>query len=263
MAGRRLLHVGLLIAAIETCRGWSAPQPLRAHAGSPPRHRCLLPRVSMSTEPNSNLALDRRSLLALGISLAFLPGKLQAAIPSQEEYNVGSGTVVRAKQSNREVRKEFKAPPASKEEAVETLKDAERLVDSLSEYAKNMAWDDIRAEMLTAPLANQKFSKPDRPAILFLSFFGFKSEKELMTVMKIDKKAATRIEKLRKDASLTLMELAEFAFTNRVVFFNEEDKRTVAELSEKNLQVDLDEALRLIQDSKERIQEIIQSLSAA
>uniref|UniRef100_A0A7S0E077 Uncharacterized protein n=1 Tax=Hanusia phi TaxID=3032 RepID=A0A7S0E077_9CRYP len=250
-----------------TCKCWAPHhalhQPFRVHAGSVTRHRCPLSLASMSSEQNSQIAVERRSVLALAISLTFLPRNVQAAIPTQEEYNVGSGTVIRPKQSKREARKEFKASPSSTAEAVETLKDAERLVQSFDEYAKNMAWDDIRAELLTAPLANQKFSKPDRPAILFSTFFGFKSEKELMKTLNIDKQAANRIEKLRKEASLTLMELAEFAFTNRVVFFNEEDKKTVAELSEKNLQVDLDEALRLVQDAKERIREIIDSLSTA
>eukprot|EP00960_Hanusia_phi_P005637 163870-Hanusia_phi.AAC.7 len=151
-----------------TCKCWAPHhalhQPFRVHAGSVTRHRCPLSLASMSSEQNSQIAVERRSVLALAISLTFLPRNVQAAIPTQEEYNVGSGTVIRPKQSKREARKEFKASPSSTAEAVETLKDAERLVQSFDEYAKNMAWDDVECLHIILYPATEFFLDQGRTA---------------------------------------------------------------------------------------------------
>ena len=40
-----------------------------------------------------------------------------------------------------------------------------------------------------------------------------------------------------QECSLAVNELVDFAFTNRVIFFNEEDKKSVADLADKNLDV--------------------------
>ena len=76
----------------------------------------------------------------------------------------------------------------------------------------------------------------------------------------IDKKAARAVEKLRLETSLAVNELADFAFTNRVIFFNAEDKKSVSELAEKNLDVDLEEAKAILERARGTFDELVSLL---
>ena len=72
----------------------------------------------------------------------------------------------------------------------------------------------------------------------------------------MDKKGAAGLERARKDVALALNELADFSFTNRVIFFSEEDKKSVSDLADKNLEVDVNEALEIVARARGRLADI-------
>jgi len=190
----------------------------------------------------------------------FLPvAAAQAAIPSQEEYNVGSGTVVRPKTGPKSAQKTF-TQPTDADSTLAAVEELQALLASFEAYIQSQAWDNIRGSLQSVPVSG-KFVKPDSPGILFTPFL-LGSDKKLMAVAGVDKKIASEVEKRRKECALALNELVDFAFTNRVIFFNEEDKKSVAELADQNLEVDLEEASGILQRSRDKLNEMAALLGA-
>ena len=166
---------------------------------------------------------------------------------------MGSGTVIRPKVAPGPQRKEFTVPtdPASTAAAVAEV---QALLASFEAFVEKEAWDNIRASLQSAPVSG-KFVKPDTPALLFTPFL-VGSDKMLMKAAGVDKKAAIAIEKQRKESALVVNELVDFAFTNRVIFFSDEDKKSVSELADKNLDVDLEEARSILQRARDKVDDM-------
>jgi len=174
-----------------------------------------------------------------------------------EEYNVGTGTVVKTSEAS--VKKEF-TPPTDKASAAFAVAAAKSQIESFKGLIDRQAWDDIRAALQSVPLT-QKYAKPDRPGVIMIPFLGLKSTEGLKQSLGIGDADVAAIEKARKESSQALQELAEFAFTNRIPFFNAEDKKSIAQLAEKNVNVDLDEAKDMVDRAQGSISDIIAFLS--
>lgn len=113
------------------------------------------------------------------------------------------------------------------------------------------AWDNIRQDLQSTPVS-QRFVKPDQPSVIFAPFLGAGGANAMASRLGAGVDTAS-FEKARAEASKVLQELAEFAFTNRVLFFNEEDRRSVSRLAATNLEVDLDEARELVSRAEDRV----------
>jgi len=199
-------------------------------------------------------------VLAAGCGAALFPFQAAtAAVPSVEEYNVGSGTLIKKNEQPTYQRPAFTAP-ADSASVLKALEETKGMLNSFGELITLGAWDNIRQDLQSTPV-NQRFVKPDQPAVVFAPFLGLGGARAMADRLGVDPARAAAIDKARSDASKVLMELAEFAFTNRVLFFNEEDRRSVARLAAANLEVDLDEARELVSRAEDRVQRMAELLA--
>lgn len=155
-----------------------------------------------------------------------------AAFPSMAEYDKGSGTVVREVESKEKTETlAIDVTPTDAAQLRECMAATGASLAGLRALVDKKAWDNVRQALQTST-PTQKFVKPNRPAVVM---------KPLSSPCSLDAAALKSFNKYRKECAQSLQELSDFAYTNRVIFFNEEDKKSVSRL-EGNLEVDLDEA---------------------
>uniref|UniRef100_A0A7S0Y0R5 Uncharacterized protein n=2 Tax=Hemiselmis andersenii TaxID=464988 RepID=A0A7S0Y0R5_HEMAN len=189
--------------------------------------------------------VTRRGAMAkglLGLAVFGIAGDAEAAVPTMDEYNVGSGTKIRVEKEEYKVKEEVQV--TDKASLIKALDEVEVTLKEISGYCEKAAWDNVRALMQSSAVT-QKYVKPDRPGVIFKAYGGLETEKAWVSATGAGAAEAKAFEKSRKAANQSLLQLSDFAFSNRVLFFNEEDKANVKRL-ESNLDVDLDEAIGLV-----------------
>ncbi|KAJ1469930.1 hypothetical protein T484DRAFT_1981249 [Baffinella frigidus] len=243
-----LLAGSLLVAHVGAFLNPASPLPALRLRSSVCALQCSSSPIEGGAPSDSRRALLRVAGAAAGL-LALSPAAF-AGTPTMEEYNVGSGTVIRPKGGP--ARKQAGVAPVDKASALAAVEAADLMLLSFEPLCVQSAWDTIREAMQIAPVG-QRFVKPDAPIVLFSPFLGFGSAGAMEKGFGMDKKGAAGLERSRKDAALVLNELADFAFTNRVIFFSEEDRASVSDLAEKNLSVDVSEAAELVVRAREKV----------
>mmetsp|Transcript_13021 Transcript_13021/g.40106 ORF Transcript_13021/g.40106 Transcript_13021/m.40106 type:complete len:216 (-) Transcript_13021:3956-4603(-) len=195
--------------------------------------------------PSLEKAVSRRALLLSAVT-AVVPQVVVAAVPTIDDYY---GTEGGAKKKvpgyvlpSRGERRG--ATSGEDKEAsgglISALDESQETVEELRRLVKALSWDDVRS-VLGKKLA---FLTTSRDA---------KLDRYLTQVFGSNAKKATEI---CKDAAITTKRLNDFAFSNRVIYFNSIDRRQVSELAD-SMSVDLDEPLELLDSLEESLQALL------
>ncbi|KAG5184214.1 hypothetical protein JKP88DRAFT_50087 [Tribonema minus] len=105
-------------------------------------------------------------------------------------------------------------------------------------------WDGVLAKTRGAPLT-----------LLKSAALGLGSVSALARTVSLSLAKAAEVSEAAAEAGVALQQLEDYAFSNRVVFFNMVDKNQVQQLSEEtNYKAELDEPRELLADVKQQIQ---------
>jgi hypothetical protein len=183
--------------------------------------------------------------LTTSISLTFYHERSIAAIPTPEEYNIGSGTYIKKKSVPPNASESF--PNSNKVDVKEiSIKNFERIMNSYDIMVQKRDWNAI----LTSREAK----------ILQTPYFGYGNVKGLADTTKLTLEEAKSLELQRETASFYIGQLLDFARSNRVIYFNSVDLQMIDEISEqsgkKNEIVSISEPKEYVDQAKAAIQEM-------
>lgn len=192
-------------------------------------------------------ALQQASSLLLPFLFLTTPSHpAAAAVPTLQEYYGNEGGA-RPKTNNYIVssKKEKKDTTAAAEDSSGPPPDPQQLlasqVDALNQlipFIKQEGWDAVLAATKKKPLS-----------YLFTPYLGYGGLAGLSKAVGGDKGKAKNLEEARQEAAVSLGQLVDYAFSNRVVFFNSLDKQQVAALASGRAPPDLSEALGYVSDT--------------
>mmetsp|Transcript_4038 Transcript_4038/g.6442 ORF Transcript_4038/g.6442 Transcript_4038/m.6442 type:complete len:221 (+) Transcript_4038:2-664(+) len=193
--------------------------------------------------------------LAICGTLLLLPFQgCDAAIPTIQEYSIGTGTIIKNKNVE-------EAPVKAEAVEISSVKDLQKLMsdllksfDKLENQINQQAWDDLRVDLARGP-AGQLAGAP--------RLGGGGSKKEAAAAAARLGMTAPRVndfDEKRGEVLVLLKQLDDYAFSNRVLFFNLEDKKAVTEMSEQNdTSLDLSEPLAILDECRDLIKQIIEN----
>lgn len=127
------------------------------------------------------------------------------------------------------------ATPADPKQLLSNVQDT---LGSLIPMIKIEGWDDVLAATKKKPLN-----------ALLTPYLGYGTAAGLAEAMGGDKQAGKALEEGRQEAGVALQQLVDYAFSNRVIFFNSLDKQQVAALASGRAPPDLGEPLGLLKDT--------------
>jgi len=254
LPGRSPLALLLLVVALAC-----PPQPataflLPAAAPSPPSSSTTFAATTNSRGDGSISRAGTLQSAAAAAALLFLTAPpSNAAVPTFQEYYGGEGAQPKTnnyimstrKQKQQDARTERAAAAAFADTEGATPADPKQLLSnvqdtlgSLIPMIKIEGWDDVLAATKKKPLN-----------ALFTPYLGYGTAAGLAEAMGGDKQASKALEEGRQEAGVAVQQLVDYAFSNRVVFFNSLDKQQVAALASGRAPPDLSEPLGLLKDT--------------
>ncbi|GAB5034232.1 Hypothetical protein NocV09_01800110 [Nannochloropsis oceanica] len=129
------------------------------------------------------------------------------------------------------------------------LSNIQETLGSLIPMIKIEGWDDVLAATKKKPLNT-----------LFMPYLGYGTPAGLAEAIGGDKQASKALEEGRQEAGVALQQLVDYAFSNRVIFFNSLDKQQVSALASGRAPPDLSEPLGLLQDTVALVEALQKSL---
>ncbi|KAM3568013.1 hypothetical protein VYU27_009856 [Nannochloropsis oceanica] len=186
-----------------------------------------------------------------------------AAVPTFQEYYGGEGAQPKTnnyimstrKQKQQDARAE-RAAAASTDTDVTIPADPKQLLSNIQETLGSLipmikieGWDDVLAATKKKPLNT-----------LFMPYLGYGTPAGLAEAIGGDKQASKALEEGRQEAGVALQQLVDYAFSNRVIFFNSLDKQQVSALASGRAPPDLSEPLGLLQDTVALVEALQKSL---
>lgn len=221
----------------------------------------LLPAVSSHSSATKLSAVSNRyddcvsraiSIQVASVAiLAFVASPSIAAVPTLQEYYGEEGAqpktnnfILNSKRQRQQGEKSANnaassvaetASPSDPEELIESMTDT---LYALSPLIKKEGWDDVLAAVKRKPLC-----------LLLTPFLGYGNAAELAKALGGDLKKSRALEERRQEASVALQQLVDYAFSNRVIFFNSLDKQQVTALASGRAPPDLSEPLGLLEDT--------------
>lgn len=217
----------------------SPPQP------STPRHV----HRTINEDSTSRAGALQQSLLLLPFLFLTPSQPSAAAVPTLQEYYGNEGGA-RPKTNNYIVnsgKKEKKdataapddsapsRPPPDPQQLLASVVDA---LNQLIPFIKQEGWDDVLAATKKKPLS-----------YLLTPYLGYGGLAGLSTAVGGDKMKAKNVEEARQEAAVACGQLVDYAFSNRVVFFNSLDRQQVAALAQGRAPPDLSEPLGYLSDT--------------
>lgn len=171
---------------------------------------------------------------ALAVGAALAPNPSLAQMPSFDDYNAGSGSVVRSDKAsgNVEMAKTImNSVSTTKKAATLPLYIKETLpqyLETVKELARQGLWKDIIAVdkapfRIAADSGDGDNSKSSRLIILKKKYFGGPNTDYLVDALKISSKTAVELESIREDVAFTMGQVDDVAVSNAVSFFNKDD----------------------------------------
>lgn len=190
-------------------------------------------------------SLRLNKALFLPVVATSLSGSIAIAqIPSYDEYNVGSGSVVKVSTTPAET----KLKPFKIEDLRSGSLDRE-VRRSLEELVRMRGWDAVIAKVKLLNLVNDEY---------------FGNKRYLIETFNLDNSDLEKVEGARASLSFNLRQLSDFALANRVLFFNKEDMKQVADMASDSgkefVEGDVSEAVELVRASQEAMDELKSSL---
>jgi hypothetical protein len=140
---------------------------------------------------------------------------VNAQIPMMEDYGVGSGTVVRKDNGAKEATNDGGKLTVSGMSG-NFLQKKLKTIESLT---KEKNWDAVLAE-------TKKLKEVNVP------YFGYKTRGDFMSANAVSPDVAEKVEAAREGLSFDLRQVADIALDSRVVFFNSEDLKGIAQLQD-------------------------------
>lgn len=183
------------------------------------------------------------------LSLLF-PNICFSQIPSMDDYNSGSGTIISKQipQSN------IQLPSKTSSDTIISINNLEELqpiLNKISNDINNQYWDDILQTTKNLKLLR----KPN---------FGFRNiqglREEFYSNRQIDDDSLRQAESLREEIAFSIQELEDFARSHRVIYFNQEDKKLLAYVAEDG-KTQNEENVNVIKDSSSDALEYYNSIS--
>lgn len=251
--------LGLLLLIVVVILAACPPQPATAFLlpATPPSPSSTTTALSATNSRGDDSISRAGTLQSAAAAAAFLlltttTPPSNAAVPTFQEYYGGEGAQPKTnnyimstrKQKQRDAKAE-RAATASTETEVTAPADPKQLLasvqdtlGSLTPMIKIEGWDDVLAATKKKPLS-----------ALFTPYLGYGTAAGLADAMGGDKKASKALEEGRQEAGVALQQLVDYAFSNRVIFFNSLDKQQVAALASGRAPPDLSEPLGLLKDT--------------
>lgn len=176
--------------------------------------RALLPIRNLKTELHQSSFDVRRikqfaAAFLVGSAIVTNPKASNAQIPSMDEYNTGSGTVLPGRA--RVVGK----PPVTAVKAVPDMFSIEQMKGFLTLIDGHIAseppkWDEMIRDIKSISKVKSKY-------------LGFTSSSDLANNFKISSSQATSAESVREDVAFNVGQLNDLALANKEYFFNKAD----------------------------------------
>lgn len=258
-----LVLLPLLLLVALACPPQTATAFLLPTTSSPPSSSTTLSASNGRGDDRISRAGTLQSAAAAAAILLLTASPSNAAVPTFQEYYGGEGAQPKTnnyimstrKQKQQDARAE-RAATAATETEVATPADPKQLLSnvqdtlgSLTPMIKIEGWDDVLAATKKKPLNS-----------LFTPYLGYGTAAGLAEAMGGDKQASKALEEGRQEAGVALQQLVDYAFSNRVIFFNSLDKQQVAALASGRAPPDLSEPLGLLQDTVTLVKALQESL---
>jgi hypothetical protein len=179
------------------------------------------------------------AIVASSILLSGGARNAHAQIPTMDEYNTGSGTVIR-KQPVVAKAITMKSP----EQKVFSIVDTKGRLKIIESFIDAKAWDDVLSEVNQMKLVSKKN-------------FAYTSSSEAAKSLGVSQSSMASLDDVREELSFQLGQLRDLALANRVIFFNKIDLDAVEAMKSEEVVEDaadpVKEASAILSEAKDTL----------